>query len=462
MKVSATGNDSQIYTSTGGLTDTWQTALYTFVATSSSTTLTVGINGQNGKILPDGAWIAVDSLNLTQTSSTINEAAAQPISFIGTSSADNAPFGTDGNDTFTANGGADRIFAGAGNDTVVINADNITQLSASNTMLLDGGTGINTLRIDTNAASTNTLDLTNTTVGNKVRGFNTIDLTGNGNNTLKLDYAAVVRTSTVVDDGKTLADESRMMVVNGNSGDALQLVGSWTAGSAVSGASLAATYGSAYGFASGTNYTAYTLQGATVFVASAVGVTNNASPSAGAAGNVTTGATVESLFGTNAGVFSDVDSGQTFKGVAVVGNASGYQYSTNGGSNWTNMPAVSDASALYLSGSTLIRYSGSGTPPELTVRLVDTSGQTGTASVASGDTVNASTNGGSTAFSGSTVKLVPDLTAPLTPEAYVHANANKDGYVNAAEMNNYGWSSLRIRATNVGLLRGLPSWVRSA
>lgn len=158
--------------------------------------------------------------------------------------------GGDKGDTFTANGGADIILAGGGNDTVVINGDNITKLSQSNTMLLDGGSGINTLKI---SDSGSTLDLTDATIAAKVQGFNTIDLTGTGNNTLKLDPAAVARIATTDDNTGTPGNEDALMVVNGNTGDALQLAGTWTAATASqTGAALSAIYGSGYGFVAGT------------------------------------------------------------------------------------------------------------------------------------------------------------------------------------------------------------------
>jgi len=204
-----------------------------------------------------------------------------------------------------------------------------------------------------------------------------------------------------------------------NSGDKLQLAGTWTAGATpISGADLAATYGSAYGFVSGTNYVAYTFKDATVFMNANVTMETGSTvtpTSASTVGWITESDSVADLFGPS---FTDANSGQTFKGVAVVGNASGYQYSTNGGSTWTNMPTVSDASALFLAPDALIRYnSAAGTAPaNLEVRLVDSSGKTGTASLSSGQTVNASVNGGGTAFSGSKVELVFDTTAPTAPQ----------------------------------------------
>ncbi len=330
-------------------------------------------------------------------------------------------------DTFTANGGPDVIAAGGGNDTVIINNDNVDRLEKTDTannraMLLDGGTGINTLRLDTTTAAS--LDLTNPVVAAKVRSFSTIDLTGTGVNTLKLDANAIARLSTVTDVAGTPADEGKMVVVNGND-DVLQLVGTWTAAtSTVTGANLSAIYGSAYGFVAGTAYTAYTQGGATVFVASGVTVTTGVAATSGATTLPTTGATIESLFGASVGVFTDANTSQSMKGVVVVGNSTGYEWYDTTTASWKaiSATATSDTNAVFLDVNTQIRYNGSGTAPELTVRLVDTSGLTGSAGLTNGSVVNVSTgtgtgfgNGGSTAYSGSTVKLVSDSTAPSQP-----------------------------------------------
>ena len=203
-----------------------------------------------------------------------------------------------------------------------------------------------------------------------------------------------------------------MLVVNGNSGDTLQLVNlsDWMADTAQSGTSLAATYGSAYGFSSASTYVAYSLNGATVFVQTGVTVQTATATSASAV--YSQPASVESLFGSSAGVFSDVNSGQTFKGVAVTGagtaaqvTAQGsYQYSTDGGSTWTSIAGgLTDATAVYLPASALIRFAAASGKEallqlDLLVRLIDSSGATGTASLTAGQTVDASVNGGSTAL----------------------------------------------------------------
>jgi hypothetical protein len=142
-------------------------------------------------------------------------------SITGTTSAETL-VGTGLQETITGGGGADRIFAGDGDDLVILNASNITSFASANTMLVDAGAGVNVLKF----ADTGTLDLTNATVAAKVKNFSVIDMTGTGNNTLKLNLAAVSTLSGTTDNSSTVnVNEGKMLVVNGNSGDALQIVG---------------------------------------------------------------------------------------------------------------------------------------------------------------------------------------------------------------------------------------------
>lgn len=95
------------------------------------------------------------------------------------------------------------------------------------------------------------------------------------------------------------------------------------------------------------------------------------------------GATVSSLFGTH---FSDVDvnsSNHTLTGIAITNNAATagqgkWQYSTDGGTVWTDVPTagLSDAAALVLDSTDKLRFLPSadeynGTVGDLTVRLSD-------------------------------------------------------------------------------------------
>ncbi|MGE0071439.1 MAG: DUF4347 domain-containing protein [Thiomonas sp.] len=122
------------------------------------------------------------------------------------------------------------------------------------------------------------------------------------------------------------------------------------------------------------------------------------------------GDTVNNLFG---GKFSDAldgitggSSANSFAGIAITTNnaiaAQGkWQYSTDGGTTWTDLPAVSASNALLLDTGAKLRFDPAadfhGTPGGLNVRLVDSS----SGAVASGSTVDVSgaNAGGSTRYS---------------------------------------------------------------
>ncbi|WP_233260963.1 S-layer family protein [Limnohabitans sp. WS1] len=407
---------TQTYTSSG-VADGWQTALFTFVATSSSMDVTLAPNGTTGTVAssPAGAVIAVDSLSLAQ----ITSALLPSTSFSGTTTADTFA-GTDTDETFniataatSAAQGTDKVFAGAGNDTVIFNNNN------AGVMTVDGGSGVNFLKLDS-AATATSLDLTDAAVRARIKNFSSIDMTGAGNNTLKLDWTAVASMSGTTDVTATAANESKMLVVSGNADDTLNLVNlaSWNVGAAQTAASLSAAYGSAYNFQAGKTYKAYTLNGATVFVDQAITVPTTPISSTTASVAYSQAVTIDTLF---AATFTDSNAAgtanATFKGVAIttagsasdVTNLGKYQLSKDGGATWTDVAGgLTDSTAVYADKTALIRFAGASgveaiNPPNLTVRLIDNSGATGTGTLtaaSTGNTVNASVNGGATAFSG--------------------------------------------------------------
>jgi hypothetical protein len=145
---------------------------------------------------------------------------------VGTSASQTAILGT-GNDIYTANGGADVIYAGAGNDTIILNADNIAKLELgvtdSQLSKIDGGAGTDIIKLD---GSGITFDLTNIdnvlADDSRIESIEKIDLTGSGNNTLKISLADVLD-----------INSTQSLTIDGNSGDSVNLADTsgWTKGS---------------------------------------------------------------------------------------------------------------------------------------------------------------------------------------------------------------------------------------
>jgi hypothetical protein len=143
-----------------------------------------------------------------------------------------------GNDTLTATA-ASVLMGGAGNDTFVISDAMITALqnpmgAGGNTTQLariDGGSGMDTLML-TGAGLT--LDLTrvanpaasNPSGSSRINGVEIIDITGSGNNTLRLNL------SDLLDMGSANLFQTnghQQLMVKGNSGDTVEMMdkGSW-------------------------------------------------------------------------------------------------------------------------------------------------------------------------------------------------------------------------------------------
>lgn len=137
--------------------------------------------------------------------------------FIGTTASETAVLGA-GNDIYTANGGSDVIYAGAGDDIIILNADNIAKLEVGVTdgrlSKIDGGSGTDTIKLDGNGI---TFDLTKIDnilgVDSRIKSIEKIDLTGNGDNSLKLSLSDILD-----------INSARLLTVEGNSGDSVNLL----------------------------------------------------------------------------------------------------------------------------------------------------------------------------------------------------------------------------------------------
>ena len=127
--------------------------------------------------------------------------------------ADEILIGGRGDDTIDGAGGGDVIIGGSGDDTIIYDA-------ATDTLKVDAGTGTDILSV---AGSGVTIDLT--AIGDGVfEGFERIDLTGSGNNTLTL---AVSDIYAITEDQNSLTGTGNTLVVDGNSGDAVDAGGGW-------------------------------------------------------------------------------------------------------------------------------------------------------------------------------------------------------------------------------------------
>ncbi|PPS43889.1 S-layer family protein [Chroococcidiopsis sp. TS-821] len=106
-----------------------------------------------------------------------------------------------GNDTLIGGLGADVLYGGAGNDTIAFDASD---------RRVKGGSGNDTLRVDGTGINLDLINLSN----NKMSEFELIDLTGTGDNTLKLNRLELLN----------LSDTSNELIVKGNVGDTVTVL----------------------------------------------------------------------------------------------------------------------------------------------------------------------------------------------------------------------------------------------
>ena len=131
-------------------------------------------------------------------------------SFSGTTGADKL-VGSNQDDTIDTRGGADSVNAGAGDDVI--------KITGTDFLRIDGGSGFDTLELKGNGIN---LDLTS--LGNsKIENIESINLEGNGNNSLKLTALELIHLGGLVEFGRT------KLIIEGNSGDSVTTTDDWTA-----------------------------------------------------------------------------------------------------------------------------------------------------------------------------------------------------------------------------------------
>lgn len=120
---------------------------------------------------------------------------------------DDTLIGTNGDDILIGGRGSDRLIGGRGVDVLYGGAGDDTLSFGAIDRRLDGGSGTDTLMVDTSGITINLTTLPN----NQIRGIEIIDLTGTGNNNLILTRLDLLN----------LSDTSNRLIVNGNAGDSV-------------------------------------------------------------------------------------------------------------------------------------------------------------------------------------------------------------------------------------------------
>lgn len=112
-----------------------------------------------------------------------------------------------GNDIINTGGGPDVVHGGAGDDVISV--------SDLDFLLIDGGGGSDRIKL---TGSEMAFDATS--ISHRLRSLEIIDIIGTGNNSLTISASDVLQLSPV----------TNSININGNTGDAVHLVGNWTAG----------------------------------------------------------------------------------------------------------------------------------------------------------------------------------------------------------------------------------------
>lgn len=148
-----------------------------------------------------------------------------------------------GNDTLVGGGGADVLLGGAGDDKFVLNATNVTALSAlpgsGNLARVVGGTGIDQISLDGAGITLDLRSIANAGGGtllgtSRLESIERVDLTGSGNNSLTLSYRDVVDMS-----NRNVFNASNgwsslggsvtryQLLIDGNTGDQVRIDAGW-------------------------------------------------------------------------------------------------------------------------------------------------------------------------------------------------------------------------------------------
>jgi hypothetical protein len=131
--------------------------------------------------------------------------------------------GNAGDDTLVGNGGADVLLGGAGDDLLQVSYVDNDRGAMTDFFKIDGGTGIDTLEF----TSDGVMDFTN--IRNDLVENVEIFKLGAGNQTLTLNHIDVLsitgETNTAIDN--PTYQKGHVLVVDGTSGDTLNLIGGW-------------------------------------------------------------------------------------------------------------------------------------------------------------------------------------------------------------------------------------------
>lgn len=176
--------------------------------------LIIGARGVNVGIEDDAgaSYVVFGSAFNAGSETQIGTAASNTLNASQGTGAIDRLIGGQGNDNLNADGGSDVLIGGQGDDVLGIATGN---LGAK--FRIDGGTGIDTLKLGGSAGFTGNLDLTATPDG-RIVDIERIDLRGSGANTLTLDVLEVLG----------ISDTSNELTVRRDAADTVNVGAGWT------------------------------------------------------------------------------------------------------------------------------------------------------------------------------------------------------------------------------------------